>query len=216
MAGMVASYFGTNPYGGDATAFSNLGNNQIAQGNTLFGQSQGLYGQMSPFFSQEMTNPQGLGSTTINQMGTQAGQIAAGGAGAGRRTALDLGARTGNMAAVPSLISSTQKSSAGNLSDALQSIQLKNANMKQTQQQQGAAGLSGLFGETLKSGLGVEQDANTALSNQMKAQQLQREAQEQGLSNIFGAATGVLDAIPGNPGGFLDIASNITGAMPQK
>ena len=164
------------------------------QGGNLFSASQEIAPALSSLYSGELTNPQGFGATTLAQMLTQSDQSIAGGLGAARQTATDLGARTGNTAAIPGIIGSADKAGITQHANAVNSLGIANANEKMTQQQQGAAGLSGLYGEDLSSGAKYEDTANEALKTAETAQQNGFFGSQGLFGKLAGAAIGAAGA----------------------
>jgi hypothetical protein len=187
MGGFFGSLFGGgasdfNPVLGQTGA---LEGSSAAQGSTLNSQAQGIQGQLNPYFSNMMNNPQGLGATTMSQMMTQAGQGTAGATGAAARTAQDMAARTGNTASVPGAIASANKQGMTNMSNTQNNLAMQNTMQKLQQQQQGAAGLSGLFNSDLSGSMNANKNAISATTNELGAEKAQQQAQQQGISNIM-------------------------------
>lgn len=193
--GLISNFFGANPFGGIASQAGGLESTAANNGNTLFGQSQGISSLLSPYYSNMVTDPQGLGATALTQQLTQAGQGAGGAAGAAKQRAIDIGARTGNTAAIPGIISSANKTGMTNMSDITNNLALKNTMLKQQQQQQGAAGLSSLFGQDLGGSTKFGSLANDALKTEDTAAGQEYSAENKGLSNIMGLASGVMGGI---------------------
>lgn len=104
-------------------------------------------GQIFPFLQGELANPQGYGQDAVNQMLTQGGEAVSGATGAANEQANLLGARTGNTAAVPGLIGQNSRNAMKQQSDNALTIALKNADLKQKQQQEGASGISSLYSD---------------------------------------------------------------------
>jgi hypothetical protein len=179
-------------FGGGASNFNPVINSagtnastDQGQGTTLFGQGQGISSLLTPYYSNMVTNPQGIGATALSQQLTQAGQSTGGALGAARQRAMDMGARTGNTAAIPGMIAGANKTGMTNMTDTASNLALKNTMEKLNQQQQGAAGLSGLFGQDLGAAKGFESNANTALNTEDQAIQQKNAATQQGISNMF-------------------------------
>lgn len=196
--GFFGSLFGGgNPY-------QNLVNQSGAQYGTLTGEAGNLFSQgqadqslLSPFFRNEMTNPQGLGATTMSQLLTQSGQSVAGGAGAQKQRALDIGARTGNTAAIPGIINSAGKGGMVAQGNNSLNLGIQNAMLKQQQQQQGAAGLGGLFKEDTGSSLEASNLANSAFQNLMKSKQLSVNQENQNAGKEFNDIMSVMKMFGG-------------------
>jgi hypothetical protein len=174
---------------GPAGLSSALASQSAAQGNALFGQSQAIQGALTPFFQNEMYNPQGFGPTTLSQMMTEAGQSTAGALGGARQTALDLGARTGNLAAIPQLIGGANRAGITQMSDVANKLGIANAQQRLQQQQAGAAGLSGIMGQDLSGTFKAGDVENEAIKNLQAAQNATfGHMMEQGLASAIGNA----------------------------
>ena len=182
---MLNTLFGGNPFQGVVNQAGGQFSTENQQGSSLFGQGQGITNQLSPYFSNLLNNPQGLGATTMSQLMTQAGQGTAGATGAAARTAQDIAARTGNTAAAPGAVASADKAGMATLSGVQNNLAIKNAMDKQTQQQEGAAGLSGLLKGDLSGAEGFEGLANSALNTELNAKQDQYGAEKYGAQNAM-------------------------------
>jgi hypothetical protein len=162
------------------------------QGANLFGASQEIAPALSSLYSGELTNPQGFGATTLAQMLTQSDQSIAGGLGAARQTATDLGARTGNTAAIPGIVASADKAGISQHANDVNTLGIENAKEKMTQQQEGAAGLSSLYGTDLSGGLGAEGLADKAIGTRVEANTAAEAQFDKMLSTGLGAAGTVM------------------------
>ena len=170
------------------------------QGGNLFGASQEIAPALSSLYSGELTNPQGFGATTLAQMLTQSDQSIAGSLGAARQTATDLGARTGNTAAIPGIVASADKAGISQHANDVNTLGIDNAKEKMTQQQEGAAGLSGLYNADLGAGLNAEGLADKAVNTRISANQQSQGQFDKLLGAGLGAATGGLSSIAGGLG----------------
>lgn len=150
---------------------SNLAITAGAQGSQLFGQGEGIQSTLTPFFQSELYNPQGLGAQTLSSMMTEEGQDVAGALGGARQTATNLASRTGNLAAIPSIIRSADKAGINQLSDLTSRLGIENAMAKMGQQSAGAAGLSGMMGEDISGSIGMYGQENQAIRNLIEASQ---------------------------------------------
>ena len=137
-------------------------------GNTYNAEGQTALNTVNPFLTNEMTNPQGFGQQTVNAMKTEGGQIAAGAAGQGKEGAILEAARTGNTAALPSIIDAAARNSMTGETNAALGTDLANAKLKQEQQQAGAAGEMGIYDTSTARAL-----SSLGLSNQAAAQEQQ-------------------------------------------
>lgn len=177
----------------------NLENLASGQNQTLFGQSQGIQSTLLPYFQNQMTNPQGLGATNIQQMLTQGGQGVASGVGAARQTATDMAGRTGNTAAIPGIVGSAAKAGMVQQSNLANKLSTQNVMEKLQQQQSGAAGLSGLYGTNLKESMTAGSNANAALEAAIKAKQVQDAEKQSIFKDVAGAGLMIGGAMTGNP-----------------
>jgi hypothetical protein len=100
---------------------------------------------IDPFYTGEMTNPQGIGTAGINAA-TTASQQALGGSTAGvtGEGAL-LGARTRNTAGITEALDSSSRGAMQTGSENATKVQLANEMLKEQQRQEGAAGKAGIF-----------------------------------------------------------------------
>jgi hypothetical protein len=148
-----------------------------------------LYNQLNPFYSAEMTNPQGISAQDLAAANT-AVQQSAGGAAAG---AVGMGnleaARTRNTAGLTSAADESARAAMQTAADKAQNLQVQNALLKTQQQQEGAAGLGRLYqtqNQDVLASLGLQ---NTATDVGIKA----------GQSGWFQNMLGLMNAI--KPGG---------------
>lgn len=127
---------------GQANKAFNQANNTAGM---LQGQANGIGSSLTPFLTQEMLHPQGFGQQGLSAM-TASALGGAGGAASGltgqamQRAAASRNAG-GYQAALDAVSRNATKAAAGSS----EGIAAQNANLQQTQQQEGAAGLSGLY-----------------------------------------------------------------------
>jgi hypothetical protein len=123
---------------------------QLAKSNavsdTALGTANSEMSSLNPFYTGEMTNPQGLGTAGVNAANT-ASQQALGGATAGvtGEGAL-MGARTRNTAGITEALDSASRGAMQTGSENATKVQLANEMLKEQQRQEGAAGKAGIFG----------------------------------------------------------------------
>jgi hypothetical protein len=121
-------------------------NTAVSTGATLGGEAQGIGANVTPFLTQEMLHPQGIGQTGIAAE-TGAALAGAGGADAGlvgqanQRAAVSRNTG-GFQAALDDASRQRMKAAAG----ASEGIQANNENLKQQQSQEGAQGLEHMYG----------------------------------------------------------------------
>ena len=136
---------------------ANAGKTNYGIGQNYSEGYQGAAGDIAsselPFLQNELTNPQGFGQQTLNQMQTSSGQATAGALGAGKEAAELNASRTGNTAAIPGVIDATTRSGMQQQSNNALDIAQKNALLKQQQQQEGAAGLEKMYGTDVSAAL---------------------------------------------------------------
>ena len=114
--------------------------------NTLGGEAQGIGANLTPFLTQEMLHPQGIGQTGLSAE-TAAAEAGAGGAASGltgvanQRAAVSHNAG-GFSAALDDAARQREKAAAG----VSEGITGENEMLKQKQMQEGAAGLGSMYG----------------------------------------------------------------------
>lgn len=148
-------------------------------GNTYNADASSTLGEVQPFLQDELLNPQGFGSQTVDEMKTQTGESVAGGVGQAKEAALLNASRTGNTAAVPGIIDAAARSGMQTETGAANNVDIQNAELKQQQQQSGAAGLEGIYGKELGASLN-----SLGLSNQ--AAQVENTAAQSGFQDVMG------------------------------
>ena len=121
----------------------NQANNTSA---TLGGEAQGIGANLTPFLTQEMLHPEGLGQTGITaetsaDLGGAGGAMSAFNGEASQRAGASRNAG-GFQAALDDASRQRMKAAAG----ASEGIQAQNENLKQTQRQEGVHGLQGMYG----------------------------------------------------------------------
>lgn len=157
------------PKGVGSQAAANSG---TAQGlsNSLTSNAANVYGGLEPALQSEATHPAGYTPAQVASQNTAAQQSAGGSqaatAGAGGLYA----ARTKNAGAAQNAIGAGTRAAGANLSNAAVGVQNKDANLEQTQQQEGLKGLGGLYSSDLSGGenalglsnqsLGIEDQAD--------------------------------------------------------
>jgi len=102
--------------------------------------------QLVPFLTREMTNPQGMSQQDLGAQLT-AGMAGSGGANSGITGQANLQvARTGNTGGFQAALDNAARMRQQTSAKTSEGIAADNAQLKQKQQQQGAAGLQGLYG----------------------------------------------------------------------
>jgi hypothetical protein len=130
---------------------------------TLMGEGQQEQGEVLPFLNQEVTNPQGFGQPTMNAITTQTGQAVSGATSAADQSAKLQAARTGNPAAQSAIIANAARTGQNAQSGANLETNIQNAELKQKQQQAGAAGIESLTGLDTNAALGDLGLSNNAI-----------------------------------------------------
>jgi len=157
--------------------------NQGADRSTLF-----------PFLGSELNNPQGFGSDAVAKMLTQGGEAVSGATGAANESAQLQASRTGNSAAVPGIIDSTARSAMKQQSDNALNVNIKNAMLKNEQQQDAAKALQGIYGEDVGGALKAMGLQNESLGENAAASKAADDAElgwgKLGLQAAAGAALG--------------------------
>src|SRR5271169_162718 len=132
-----------------ASTAANAGN---AQATSDFNNAGSLFGNLAPMFQTEAAHPAGMAPTDIAAADTAAQQSAGGSEAAAVGQGALRAARTRNAGAGDAAVASSARSAGQNLSQAALTTRLKNAGMKEQEQQAGLKGLEGLFGENLSAG----------------------------------------------------------------
>lgn len=116
------------------------------RGAAALGSASSEMSSLDPFYTGEMTNPQGVGAAGLNAMNT-ASQQSLGGATAGvtGQGALQ-GARTRNTAGITEALDSASRGAMQTGSQNAVGIQAGNEMLKEQQRQEGAAGKAGIYG----------------------------------------------------------------------
>jgi hypothetical protein len=151
------------PKGVEAQQLSNSGTaGNLA--NTLTGNAAGLYGGLNNQFQAEAAHPSGYTPSQIATQNTAAQQSAGGSQAATAGQGGLYAARTKNAGAAQNAIGAGTRAAGANLSNAALGVANKDANLEQTQRQEGLAGLGGLYGEDLSGGEKALGLSNEALS----------------------------------------------------
>lgn len=175
----------------------NAYNQAVNTSNMLGGESQGIGANLTPFLTQEMLHPTGYGQQGLSAMNAAA-QGGAGGATSGltgqaeQRAAASHNAG-GYQAALDAAARERTQAGAG----ASENIAAQNANLEQQQQQEGAAGLGGMY-RTDTSGM---LDAMGQQKGDIEAQ-LAAQAQGPAWMSTAKNAMGLVGQAAGMAGGF--------------
>ena len=167
--------------------------------------SNALYDQLAPTFTQEATNPQGFGKNDLAAMNTAAQQSEGGALGSAVGQAGTMAAANRNSGSFAPTLDEASRSAGRNLSNASLGIQGENAKLKQAQQQEGISGLSGLQGEQnsdVLSSLGLQNQSTNALVNA-------------GNSGWFQNMLGFMNAAGKDASGAADLGLGFSGAPQQ-
>ena len=109
--------------------------------------------ELMPFLNSEMTNPQGFGSTGVNELNTAGGQAVSGAVGAGDEAARLRASRTGNPSSSSSIIDAVARTGAQQQSKNALGVDTANLQEKLKQQQAGAGGIADIGNTDLKAAL---------------------------------------------------------------
>jgi hypothetical protein len=124
--------------------------NAVATAGNLGQQASGELGQLSPFYSREMHAEHGFDPTQTNEMLTQAGAGAGAGIGAAESALQRQNATTGNAAGATKSLQEMARDRMKTGADVSEGVAAQDVVGAKNLQQQGAAGMSGLYGENLK------------------------------------------------------------------
>ena len=149
--------------------------NQANQAGTVagqFGSQAGTEGaQLNPFFTQEMRAQHGLTPGQQNEMLT-ASEAGAGGALGGLGAGIqNNAARTNNSTGVGKTLDEMARDRAKAAAGASEGIAAQDVGMAKQEQQQGAQGLAGLYGQNVQGQLGAmrQQSGDISAASQMTA-----------------------------------------------
>ena len=149
--------------------------NQANQAGTVagqFGSQAGTEGaQLNPFFTQEMRAQHGLTPGQQNEMLT-ASEAGAGGALGGLGAGIqNNAARTGNATGVGKTLDEMARDRSKAAAGASEGIAAQDVGMAKQEQQQGAQGLAGLYGQNVQGQLGAmrQQSGDISAASQMTA-----------------------------------------------
>jgi hypothetical protein len=141
----------SNLQSADASTAANAGSN-----------ASSIYAGLNPFLTREMNNPQGYSQQDLTSM-LGASEAGAGGATSGVTGQANLqAARTRNASGFGTALDAAARSRQQALAGSSEGIAANNAQLKQTQQQAGAAGLQGLYGQnqdSMMKALGLQDQA---------------------------------------------------------
>lgn len=185
--------------GGTEQAQANI-NTANQENQQLMQQGQAEQNQILPFLSSEITNPQGFGTTGVNELETAGGQATSGALGQATESANLRASRMGNPSSTASIIDAAARAAGAQQSTNALDVNKSNLMEKLNQQQAGEQGIGALsagnIGESLSS---------LGLSNQAVNSLIQAKANTNPLNEIGGfigdigkgvgaAATGILGA----------------------
>ena len=149
--------------------------NQANQAGTVagqFGSQAGTEGaQLNPFFTQEMRAQHGLTPGQQNEMLT-ASEAGAGGALGGLGAGIqNNAARTGNATGVGKTLDEMARDRAKAAASSSEGIAAQDVGLAKQEQQQGAQGLAGLYGQNVQGQLGAmrQQSGDISAASQMTA-----------------------------------------------
>lgn len=116
------------------------------------GNASSLFSSLEPQLNTEATNPQGFAPTDLAAMNTSAQQSAGGTQAAAVGQGALRSARTRNAGGADAAIGEASRHAGEQLSNAGLTTTLKNASLRNEQQQHGISGLNSLFGENASAG----------------------------------------------------------------
>lgn len=167
--GVIPMFLGLAGGQYNATARANeAGAQQAAAG---YGSQAGTEGAtLNPFFSQEMKATHGFTPGQQNEMLTNA-EAGAGGAFGGAEGEINRNAaRTGNATSVTKSLDEMARERAKSAAGASEGIAAQDVNAAKQENQQGAAGMQGLYGTNVNAQLGAMKQANSDVSTEQATQ----------------------------------------------
>jgi hypothetical protein len=111
--------------------------------------AQGLFSSLSPTLQAEAAHPAGMSSADLAAADTAAQQSAGGSQGAAVGSGALRAARTRNAGGADAALGSSARSASQTLGSEAVGTRLKNASLKQQQQQEGLKGMEGLYGQNV-------------------------------------------------------------------
>lgn len=146
----------------DLLANSGTANNLAS---TYDSNALGLSSALAPQLETEAAHPAGFDPATMAAMTTSAEQTAGGGAAAGQGEAALRANRTRNIGSGQAAGAAANRGASQDLSQINEGLQVKNANLKNEQQQAGLKGEQGLYGTDVGAGENALGLSDTALSD---------------------------------------------------
>ena len=149
------------PKGVEKDQLANSGT-AVGMANQANANAANIYGGLEPMLQAQAANPTGYTPAQVAMQNTAAMQSAGGANAAAVGGGGLYAARTHNAGAVPAAIGDSIRSTGQTLSDAAVGVQQRSAELAQHKQQQGLAGLGGLYDTELGAGqkdLGLSNEA---------------------------------------------------------
>lgn len=145
-----------------AMSGSGVEKDALAASGTAQNQAAGAYGTLNPIYTQEATNPQGFTQQqTANQL-TASAQNLGGGVAADVGQGALLAARTNNAGGATAAIDAAAHGAQAQQSENALGVQNQSAMLARQQQQQGLAGLNGIYDDANRTGGDYLNTANSA------------------------------------------------------
>jgi hypothetical protein len=179
-------------FSGMTSQGTNALDSAISTSSMLGGEASGIGANLTPFLTQEMLHPTGYGQQGLSAM-TAAAEGGAGGATSGLTgQAMQRAAASHNTGAYGAALDAASRNRTAATANASEGIAANNANLMQQQQQEGAAGLGGLY-KTDTSGM---LDAMGQEANDIKV------GQTQGIMGDINQTLSAAGKVAGLAGGF--------------
>ncbi len=141
----------------------------VTTANTLGGEAQGIGSELTPFLTQEMTNPQGVGQTGLSAE-TASALGGAGGAAAGLTGVADeRAAASRNAGGFTAALDDAARMRAKGAAGASEGITANNEQLKQQQVQDAAKGLQGMYGTDTSGMLNAENQQHEDINSEVDA-----------------------------------------------
>ena len=169
LQGVMPSYMGlgANPTAG---AFKSLAGTEATTAGQLGSNASTEGAQLNPFFTQEMNAKHSLDPNQQNELLTTA-EAGAGGAFGGAEGMINANAaRTGNATTLTKSLDEMAREKAKSAAGASEGIAAQDITGAKALNQQGAAGLQGLYGTNVSGQLGAMKQADEDVSTEMAAQ----------------------------------------------
>jgi hypothetical protein len=135
-----------------SSAASNAATDAQNLSDTYAGNAGGIFGSLAPTLAAEAAHPAGMAPSDLAAANTSAQESAGGSQAAATGQGALLAGRTRNAGSADAAIAESTRKTGQQLGEAALQTSLKNASLKQQEQQSGIKGEEGLLGEEMNAG----------------------------------------------------------------